>query len=81
MADKKDYPNRRVLSLEEVEAVVGGAIGIRKHPKDSLFVIEGTSDVPIGWVCPKCNRYIRTKEEFEIHWSMCGRNTTPNNNK
>ena len=78
MADKKDYPNRRVLSLEEVEAVAGGAIGIRKH---SNFVIEGASDLPIGRVCPKCNRYIGTEEDYERHKRMCGRNTTPNNNK
>ena len=83
MADKKDYPNRRVLSLEEVEAVVGGAIGIRKYPKNWITYIEGTSDLPTGCtcVCPKCNRYFETKEEVERHKSICGRNTNPNNNK
>lgn len=78
MADKKDYPNRRVLSLEEVEAVAGGAIGIRKF---SNFVIEGTSDLPLDWVCPKCNRYFKTYDQLKKHESMCGRNTNPNNNK
>ena len=79
MADKKDYPNRRVLSLEEVEAVAGGAIGIRKH---SNFVIEGTSDLPLDWVCLKCNRYFKTYDQLETHESLYhGRNTNPNNNK
>ena len=77
MADKKDYPNRRVLSLEEVEAVAGGAIGIRKH---SNFVIEGTSDLPLDWVCLKCNRYFKTYDQLRYHESNgCGRNIYPYN--
>jgi hypothetical protein len=81
MADKKDYPNRRVLSLEEVEAVAGGTIARRSM---SLITIEGSPERPYNsWICSKCKRNFRTKEDLEAHESsgICGWNTNPNNNK
>lgn len=83
MADKKDYPNRRVLSLEEVEAVTGGAIGGRL-PGNGAVTMEGSPERPYNsWICSKCKRNFRTKEDLKAHESsgICGRNTNPNNNK
>ena len=82
MADKKDYPNRRVLSLEEVEAVAGGTFG--RLPGNGAVTIEGSPERPYNsWICSKCKRNFRTKEDLEAHESsgICGWNTNPNNNK
>ena len=81
MADKKDYPNRRVLSLEEVEAIAGGAIGVRPTAKNWITTIEGTSDEPTNvWFCLKCNRRFETCDQLRYHESNgCGRNNYPYN--
>ena len=70
MADKKDYPNRRVLSLEEVEAVAGGAVA---RPSMSLITIEGTPPPTprFDYKCSKCKRNFQTEAERNAHERTC----------
>ena len=71
MADKKDYPNRRVLSLEEVEAVAGGAVA---RPSMSLITIEGTPPPTPRFddKCSKCKQNFQTEadRELPLRWSF-----------
>ena len=66
MADKKDYPNRRVLSLEEVEAVAGGAVA--RHSM-SLITVESYK------ICGRCGGVITYNNKSMHDSGLCVKNT------
>ena len=65
MADKKDYPNRRVLSLEEVEEVAGGAVA---RPSMSLVTMESYK------ICPLCGGSMTSNSKAKHGLGICRKN-------
>ena len=71
MVDMKDYPNRRVLSQEEVEAVAGGAIGTREELYGSVQGAGRSVNEAKKHRCPKCGKLFATKAQLDAHLLIC----------